>query len=68
MLNRIKRDPAQHPRSRIAAAARHPGVRRFMDADREQKHDQLKQHVNVLQVHQALNLILTRKPGYPAAC
>jgi len=32
----------------------------------QQKNDQLKQHVNVLQVHQALILILTRKPGCPA--
>ena len=66
VLDGIQRNPAQHARSGIAAAVRHPGVRRFVDADREQENDQLKQDVNMLQGHQALNLILTRKPGYPA--
>jgi hypothetical protein len=33
-----------------------------MDADREQENDQLKQDVNMLQGHQALDLILTRGP------
>ena len=67
MLDGIQRNPAQHFCSRIAAPVRHPGVRRLVDADREQKNDQLKQDVNVLQGHQALELILTRGTQNPAA-
>jgi hypothetical protein len=63
MLDGIQRDSAQHARSRVATTVRHPGVRRLVDADREQENDQLKQDVNMLQGHQALDLILTRDPG-----
>ena len=51
MLNRVQRDPAQHAGGRVAATVRHPGVRRFVNADREEKNDQLERHVNVLQGH-----------------
>jgi hypothetical protein len=66
MLDGIQRNPAQHACSRVATAVRHPGVRRLVDADREQENDQLKQDVNMLQGHQALDLILTCDCGNPA--
>ena len=68
VLDGIQRNSAQHSRGRIATAVRHPGVRRLVDADRKQKNDQLKQDVNMLQVHQALKLILTRRVRIPAGC
>jgi hypothetical protein len=66
VLDGVQRDPAQHSCGRIAATVRHPGVRRFVDADREQKNDQLKQNVNMLQGHQTLKLILTCEAGNAA--
>ena len=60
MLDRIQCDPAQHACRGIAAAVRHPRVRRLMHADGEQKRNYLKQDVNMLQSHARLALILTR--------
>ncbi len=67
VLDWIQRDPAQHSCSRVATAVRHPGVRRLVDADREQENDILKQLVYILQGHQALDSILTREARNPAS-
>src|SRR6266851_4055441 len=61
MFNRIQRDPAQHARGRVAAAVRHPGVRRLVKADGKQKCNQLKYIIHMLQCHAGLDSILTRK-------
>ena len=42
VLDGIERNPPQHARGRIAAQVGHPGVRRFVDADRKHESDQLK--------------------------
>src|SRR5580692_5764396 len=63
MLDGIERNSTQHSRGRVSTTVRHPGVRRFVHADREQENDQLKQDVNMLQGHQTLKLILTCEAG-----
>src|SRR5207248_10506125 len=68
VLDRIQRDAAQHTRGRVTAAVRHPGVCRLMHADGEQKHDQLKQNVNMLQGHAGMSSILTCGPASPNLC
>ena len=67
VLDGIERNAPQHARGRIAAQVGHPGVRRFVDADREQKRDQLEHDVNVLQGHARLVSILTREAVIPRA-
>ena len=68
VLDGIERNPPQHACGRIAAQVGHPGVCRFVDADRKHESDQLKhdvQDVNMLQVHARLVLILTRGAAVP---
>ena len=65
VLDGIERNPPQHARGGIAAQIGHPGVRRFVDADREQKRDQLKHYVDVVQGHARLASILTREAVIP---
>ena len=59
VLDGIERNPPQHARSWVAAQIGHPGVRRFVDADREHERDQLKNYVDVSQGHSRLASILT---------
>src|SRR5690242_1009777 len=66
--DRIQGDAPQHTRGRVTAAVRHPGVRRLMHTDGEQKHDQLKQNVNILQGHAEMSSILTCGPALPNSC
>ena len=51
MLDRVQGNPAQHAGSRVTATVRHPGVRRLVNADREQENDQLEQNVYMLKGH-----------------
>jgi hypothetical protein len=51
MLDRIQGNAAQHAGRGITAQVRHPGVSRFVDADREQESYDLKDNVNVLEGH-----------------
>ena len=65
MFDGIERNPPQHACGRIATQVGHPGVRRFVDADREQERDQLEHYVDVLQGHARLVSILTRGAAIP---
>src|ERR1700722_13851199 len=66
MADGIERNSAEQTGSGIAAQIGHPGVRRLVDADREEKRDQLKHDVHVVQGHARLASILTRGAAIPA--
>src|ERR1700693_2218455 len=66
MADGIERNSAEQTGRGIAAQIGHPGVRRLVDADREQKRYQLKHDVHVVQGHARLASILTRGAAIPA--
>src|SRR5437868_6334950 len=60
MLDGIQGDSSQHAGGGITATVRHPGVRRFVKADRKQECDHFEHVINMLQCHARLDSILTR--------